>query len=58
MCFVYDVKKTTVGLTRDHRKPTEGPEAFVRASAGVGTTRRPLGRFFLFQDFYFAAYDF
>jgi hypothetical protein len=37
--------------------PKEGPEVFARESAGVGTTRRPLGKFFPFQPYYLAAYD-
>ena len=33
-------------MTRAPPAPTEGPNAFARASAGVGTTQRLLGIFF------------
>ena len=51
-------KMTTVESTRGHREWWEDPDAFDRASAGVGTTRRRTrGNSFLFPYFYLA-YDF
>ena len=50
---------TSVETTRDIVNPKEEPEAFARASHGVGTTRRRTrANSFLFQHFYLAAYDF
>jgi hypothetical protein len=54
-----DVLNTSVETTRDIVNPKEEPEAFARASHGVGTTRRRTrANSFLFQHFHLAAYDF